>query len=329
MKRLSFFRIAAGLFLLASVQSSRADTPMLPSSPFITTSYDGQCFFKMIPGKRKLQENKCVITSEAFGVAYSIDENGNFNELWKTSGWYSPQVFLSDDGQYLVRMGPWYTQEPNKNDLAVAFYKNGKLLKEYFATDLVKNESKIKEATGRYYWLEDPYPELKINPSDNVFQLKTIDGIVHRFDVTTGENEKGQDPTKKSGCDNFDDANSMEPFKLLEKSQCFRIGGVGYAGKIPPEEIALCKIMKKDNASAVLEDLYSKGSSVGKLYALLGLRFINWAKYEELMPQLRQNTCKIDSQSGCIIFEETVQKIIRLMIAGNYDYPIQRELKSD
>ena len=65
-----------------------------------------------------------------------------------------------------------------------------------------------------------------------------------------------QNPPKMSGCNNHvSDAASTEPFKLLEKSPCFRLGGVGYAGVIAPEEIALRKIMKQDDASAALEEL--------------------------------------------------------------------------
>jgi hypothetical protein len=129
-----------------------------------------------------------------------------------------------------------------------------------------------------------------------------------------------------SGYGHFDNVDSV---KLLEKSQCFRVGHVGVAGVIPNEAIALHRIMKRDDASAALEELYSKGSPAGKLYALLGLRFVNKAKYEELMPQLKQNTDKVETQAGCIVYTETVQAIISSMEAGNYDYDIQHELKSD
>jgi len=135
-----------------------------------------------------------------------------------------------------------------------------------------------------------------------------------------------QNPPKTSGYDHFD---NIESIKMLEKSQCFLVGRMGPAGVVPKEEIVLCKIMKRDDASAVLEELYSRGSPAGKLYALLGLRFINKAKYEELTPQLKQSTDKVETQAGCIVFVETVQAIISHMEAGNYDYYIQDELKSD
>lgn len=138
-----------------------------------------------------------------------------------------------------------------------------------------------------------------------------------------------QNSQEKSGYGHWDNLDSIESFELLEKSQCFRVGGIGVAGVTPPEEIALRRIMKQGNASTVLESLYSRGSSAGKLYAMLGLRFVNRAKYEELVPKLQQNTYKVDTQAGCIISEEKVQVVIKSMEAGNYDIAIQRELKSN
>jgi hypothetical protein len=136
--------------------------------------------------------------------------------------------------------------------------------------------------------------------------------------------EASQNSPKMSGYGHFDNVDSV---KLLEKSQCFRVDPAGVAGVIPNEMIALQRIMKRDDASAVLEELYSKGSPAGKLYALLGLRFVNKARYEELIPQLKQNTDKINTQSGCIIFDQTIKAIIGSMEAGNYDYYVQREFK--
>jgi hypothetical protein len=194
MKPISFLCAVAVSLLLS--QSSRAEESI--PFPYIVTSPYSQCFFKMIPAD---------INREAFGAAYSLDENGNFKELWKTSGWYSYEVYLSYDGQYLVRMGQTsHSHEPKKQDLAVAFYKNGKLLKEYSVIDLVKDKSKIQPMDVYYAWLarsdirnilaaaemnniEDPENKLRLD-NQNIFHLKTIDEIIYQFDATTGEIKK-------------------------------------------------------------------------------------------------------------------------------------------
>jgi hypothetical protein len=203
MKPISF--LCAVIVSLLLSQFSRADEEVRPHS-FVVTSDLRLSFFKMIPPKGNWQENKYVTTREAFGVAYSIDEDGNFKELWKTSGWYSLELYLSFDGQYLVRIGPWNRgHEPNNSDLAIAFYKNGNLLKEYSVVDLVKDKSKVQATASHYFWLArsdyltDKKPEkwqedrLRLDGM-NVFHLKTIDGIMYQFDVTTGEIKKTEKP---------------------------------------------------------------------------------------------------------------------------------------
>jgi hypothetical protein len=138
-----------------------------------------------------------------------------------------------------------------------------------------------------------------------------------------------QELPKISGCARWDNVDSMGAFRLLEKSQCFRLYPVGVAAAVPPEEIALCRLMKQDDASAVLEKLYLKTSSAGRLYALLGLRFVDRTKYEKLLPEMKNDLHEVDTQGGCIVYKEPVQMIIESMEAGNYDAEIQRNLKSD
>ncbi len=207
------FLCVIGLSILL-FQSSRADTEARSFS-FVITSNFGHSFFKMVPPKGKWQENKYVTTKDAYGVAYSIDEDGNFKELWKISGWYSHELYISIDGQYLVRMGPWNSgHEPNNNDLALAFYKNGNLLKEYSVVDLVKDKSKIQPTVSHYFWLarmdyrnltdkeRKKWEENRLRlDGDNIFHLKTIDGIIYQFDATTGEikkKEQSEEPSIKN-----------------------------------------------------------------------------------------------------------------------------------
>jgi len=142
-----------------------------------------------------------VTDREAFGAAYRIDDDGNFTELWKTSGWYSFEVFLSADGKYLVRMGSFGVgKQPEKKDLGIAFYKNGKLLKAYSTADLVKDNRKVVQTASHYMWLardnyEKPDPDAKLTLEwENVFRLKTIDGIAYQFDATTGQIKEARRP---------------------------------------------------------------------------------------------------------------------------------------
>ena len=130
------------------------------------------------------------------------------------------------------------------------------------------------------------------------------------------------------GCIEWDNSNTTDPFKLLARSRCFRLGGVGYTGEIAPEHIALCKLMKKENASDVLEELYVKGRTAGKLYALVGLHVIDKTKCNQFVPELIDDTSMVDTQSGCIIHQLKVNDVVESIKGGIYDEEILRELEN-
>lgn len=168
-----------------------------PRLPLAFASEGGSdMFFTMIP-PRYGKDHK--LQKEASGVAYKVEANGELKALYRTEGWYSVQVFVSRDGRYLVRMGPWNVGTgPAKADLAVAFYKDGKLLKQYSTADLVKDTSKAIQTTSHYIWqAPSPFDEavtdldrLKLRlhlDYKNVFQLHTIDGWTYSFDATSGK----------------------------------------------------------------------------------------------------------------------------------------------
>jgi len=167
--------------LMLCCATAIADRPALPR-PKITLSASQRHFFVMLPDHRTEQGDA---TGPA-GAAYELLESGSFRQLWTVSGWYAITVFLSDDGEHLVRMGNWAEgHELSKDDLAVAFYKKGMLLKQYSTADLVKDATAIRRTVSHYNWqaCEEGMPRLT---RDNRFSLKTIDGVLYTFDVTDG-----------------------------------------------------------------------------------------------------------------------------------------------
>ncbi|RBP46118.1 hypothetical protein DES53_102504 [Roseimicrobium gellanilyticum] len=187
------------LFLFCAAPFAVADQPA-PEFRHVTTAQGGRCFFKMIPEKWHYENNRPVKEKEAWGVAYELDENGEFVELWRTEGWYASEVFLSDDGRYLVRMGVWPTISEKFDDVAVAFYDRGKLLKSYEVRDLVKQPHRIEFSASHYEWR----PEQQTVPNGistelfpgsflqsdylqgDYFHLVMIDKTAYRFDLATG-----------------------------------------------------------------------------------------------------------------------------------------------
>ncbi len=121
------------LFILCSfVSIVKADLPVIPF-PKVTASSHGITYFTMLPEKNNYENG--------IGVAYKLEETGESKELWRVNGWYAFQVYLSNNGTYLVRMGNWAQgMEPSNEDLAVSFYKKGIKLKSYSTADLIKNQ---------------------------------------------------------------------------------------------------------------------------------------------------------------------------------------------
>jgi len=172
------------LFIFSSY--SLADSEAMPWAKITASSY-GNHYFKMIPSKVRYEDNKQIIESEAYGVAFQLDMDGTEKEIWRVKEWYSFENYLSDDGQYLVRMGNWHSGcGTSEDDLAIAFYKNGIEIKRYSTADLINNNKSIACTVSHYFWLskDDSYP--KIQYRDN-FHLKTIENEILIFDITNGE----------------------------------------------------------------------------------------------------------------------------------------------
>lgn len=138
-----------------------------------------------------------------------------------------------------------------------------------------------------------------------------------------------KETSKTTACKQWNNPDLEAPFKRLQKSQDFLIGRIGINGAVPREEISLCKLIRSDNASAVLKELYSTGTPSGKLYALLGLRFVNKSKYKELLPHIKKQNGVVETQAGCIVLHSTIQNIASSIETGDYDYYINQELKAE
>lgn len=187
------------LSILVLVRNLQADTPADPI-PLVTASASGSLFFKMVPPKGHVENDKYVLDRQPFGVAYRVDEDGRLIELWRTQGWYTFQAFLSNDGHFLVRMGPWSEgKEASVEDLAIAFYQDGKLLKDYSTADLLKDKSAVRRTVSHYRWrapefinispgdnVQVPDTELKLD-DDGIIKLRTSEGTLIQFDSKTGD----------------------------------------------------------------------------------------------------------------------------------------------
>ena len=161
---------------------------MPPTTPAINV------FFTMVPGQHYKDG---MVTKPAFGVAYRMDKDGKFTELYRTTDWYSFEVHVSMNGRHLVQMGPWNGgSTPKTNHLAIAFYRDGKLLKSYSTAELIRDPQQVDTTVSHYDWRAPSRRAkltegqvLQLQPKlsyDDKFTLHTIDGWTYVFDATTG-----------------------------------------------------------------------------------------------------------------------------------------------
>lgn len=168
------------------------------------------CFFKMVPAEMADRGgDRLVEVAKATGAAYQLGGDGEMRELWRTEGWYAFKVFLADDGRHLARMGPWpLGWEPTPEHLAVAFYRDGQLLRSYSTADLIKDKKRVRVSASHYRWLAvadnsdwfrfDPDREPHLDNYYREFRLKTIEGVLYRFSVETGAIIEEVPPQKPS-----------------------------------------------------------------------------------------------------------------------------------
>jgi hypothetical protein len=109
--------------------------------------------------------------------------------------------------------------------------------------------------------------------------------------------------------------------QTLLKVTYFGFGPFGYAGKGPTTgEAALKRIMKKDEAIKFLMPVFEHGTPEGKCYALAGFRLLSKGYFDSSCIRIsRWNDTKIKTFSGCVITEETLEKVVNSIRAGEYD----------
>ena len=182
MNKFTFFMLFLSL-VLGSFSSEKAIGDDIPKAdPYVRVSENGRFYFKMIPGDWNWYLKDIAVAP--FGIAYELQDDGQSKPLWKVDGWYAFNVYLSDDGLNLVRIGVVQNgMQPSENDLAIAFYVKGALIKEYSTAELISELDQISYTVSAYHWLAS-VPKLSY---EKCLSFKTRDGWFYLFDAMTGE----------------------------------------------------------------------------------------------------------------------------------------------
>ena len=176
------YRIAGALILAAAVLTAPAPAHADEEQgayAWVRSARWGRRYFKMLPDKGSPYDH-----AKGTGIAYEVQPVGPDKELWRVTGWYAFEAWLSQDGRSLVRLGNWPRgHEPKDEHLGIAFYRDGKLLRRYSTRDLIKDRTKVQPSVSHYQYKRS-VPGFE--RSDTRFTLVSIDGVTWTFDVTTG-----------------------------------------------------------------------------------------------------------------------------------------------
>jgi hypothetical protein len=155
-----------------------ADSPR-PNSPIVAAAEGGSCYAKSIPAHAWGQKGVTKI--------YSVGELKD--SLIDSYDWFSFQIFISCGAginTQVVRMGPWANGEvASQDDLAIAFYSNGKLLKQYSTLDIAEQPGNV-EASSSHYRVFSSIEGFTRAYGDTYFVVVRIDGKVMKFEPGTG-----------------------------------------------------------------------------------------------------------------------------------------------
>lgn len=158
-------------------------------------------FFLMVPQQMDAS-NK--VLSEAHGIAYRVSEGTNYVELYRTKGWYSQTVLISNSGEYLVRVEnptAWTADMLKPEDKGLVFYANGRPFKEYSIEMLVKDKSRLVSRMGGLKWTADLRDGISaldvarlapmIDEAHKV-HVWTVDKLHYTLDLQTGSIESSE-----------------------------------------------------------------------------------------------------------------------------------------
>lgn len=139
-----------------------------------------------------------VVPSESYGSKGSTKlywVGRDRDRLVETYAWYSGRIYLQrltrmPDGQFaisVVQFGPWARgQHANADDLALAFYARGALLRIYSTLDIAGSPERVAGSVSHYEVFKS-VEGYELNGSLSAFAAMTVDGRRLLFNPATGD----------------------------------------------------------------------------------------------------------------------------------------------
>ncbi len=171
--------IIASLLLLTVLSGRAFADKEKVNDQYSVSSPNGKFVIEMIPSTNFGEAGK--------GFAFATADVQHKDTLWRID-WFAKKVFLADDGLHLVRFGPWAKDRKGLGDIAIGFYKKGKVVKQYLVKDLVKDKKSISATVSHYTWEScDSAVVSGLSKDFKTYTLVTTDRIMYVFNTSTGK----------------------------------------------------------------------------------------------------------------------------------------------
>lgn len=185
----SFFTpLGVIILILFSTGAIFADKPATPCS--YTVPSDAGLFVMLAPDPKLdclSQGDEPKRTAKALREKYGASGLYSGSDPVWTVDWFSYKVYLSKNGKYLVRMGPWASSGSNE---AFSFFADGKLLKTYKIEDIVRDVAGLPHSVSHFEWEKNTV----LYDAAGIFSASTLEGGDFIFDLATGEIRDGRKP---------------------------------------------------------------------------------------------------------------------------------------
>jgi hypothetical protein len=172
---------------------------------YVSASTSGRCYARSVPKVRY----------GATGVTRIYAVGDERDALLGTYAWYSRRVYLEcsvagaagTTHPSVIRVSDLLPgRRANREDLAIAFYYNGRLARRYSTLELAGSADRVARGRSHYRVIERVAGFAATTGNRFVFTLRTSDGRTLAFDPTTGalirgdargERGKGRGSTRK------------------------------------------------------------------------------------------------------------------------------------
>ena len=114
---------------------------------------------------------------------------------------------------------------------------------------------------------------------------------------------------------------------LRDYVEFFTYGPIGEAAVMPDGLEAFGRIFAKENALDYFYKLESEAENEGKLYALCGLYYLDYANYPYLMEKYGSSVEVVTYMAGCEIMKRRIEELIK--IGDEADLPVVRLIDNE